>query len=99
MTDEEREASRTFVYHYLPSCYGMKPDQLHRADAIEVVGQEAKPGGGGMLLGQKITDRDKPLKAMLGDSFSASCVKLKMQEWDEYSKHLTEWERETTLDC
>ena len=44
-------------------------------------------------------DRDKPLKAMLGESFSASYVKLKMQEWDEYSKHLTEWERETTLDC
>ena len=44
-------------------------------------------------------DRDKPLKAILGDSFSASYVKLKMQEWDEYSKHLTEWERETTLDC
>ena len=35
----------------------------------------------------------------VGDSFSASYVKFKMQEWDEYSKHLTEWERETTLDC
>ena len=44
-------------------------------------------------------DRDKPLKATLGESFSASYVKLKMQEWDEYSKHLTEWERRTTLDC
>ena len=41
----------------------------------------------------------KPLKATLGESFSASYVKLKMQEWDEYSKHLTEWERTTTLDC
>ena len=31
---------------------------LRKADAIEVViGQGAKPGGGGMLLGQKITDR------------------------------------------
>ena len=44
-------------------------------------------------------DKDKALKAALGDSFSASYVKLKMQEWDEYSKHLTEWERTTTLDC
>jgi glutamate synthase domain-containing protein 2 len=36
----------------------MNPDDLRRADAIEVVvGQGAKPGGGGMLLGQKITDR------------------------------------------
>ena len=44
-------------------------------------------------------DKDKALKAALGESFSASYVKLKMQEWDEYSKHLTEWERTTTLDC
>ena len=36
----------------------MNPDDLRRADAIEVVvGQGAKPGGGGMLLGQKINDR------------------------------------------
>ena len=42
----------------LPSRYGMNPDDLRKADAIEVViGQGAKPGGGGMLLGQKINDR------------------------------------------
>jgi len=36
----------------------MDPDDLRRADAVEVViGQGAKPGGGGMLLGQKISDR------------------------------------------
>ena len=58
MTPEERGHSRTLVYQYLPSRYGMNPDDLRRADAIEVVvGQGAKPGGGGMLLGQKITDR------------------------------------------
>ena len=58
MTEEERGNSRTLVYQYLPSRYGMNPDDLRRADAIEiVVGQGAKPGGGGMLLGQKISDR------------------------------------------
>ncbi|WP_374729280.1 FMN-binding glutamate synthase family protein [Roseitalea porphyridii] len=58
MTEEERGHSKTLVYQYLPSRYGMNPDDLRRADAIEVVvGQGAKPGGGGMLLGQKITDR------------------------------------------
>ena len=36
----------------------MNPDDLRRADAVEVVvGQGAKPGGGGMLMGQKISDR------------------------------------------
>ncbi|KUJ75640.1 glutamate synthase [Thiomicrospira sp. XS5] len=58
MTPEERQTSKTLVYQYLPSRYGMNPDDLRKADAIEVVlGQGAKPGGGGMLLGQKITDR------------------------------------------
>lgn len=58
MTEEERGHSNTLVYQYLPSRYGMNPDDLRRADAIEVVvGQGAKPGGGGMLLGQKISDR------------------------------------------
>ena len=58
MTEEERGHSEKLIYQYLPSRYGMNPDDLRRADAIEVVvGQGAKPGGGGMLLGQKISDR------------------------------------------
>ena len=58
MTLEERGQSETLIYQYLPSRYGMNPDDLRKADAIEVVvGQGAKPGGGGMLLGLKISER------------------------------------------
>lgn len=58
MTPEERGHSKHLVYQYLPNRYGMNPDDLRRADAIEVVlGQGAKPGGGGMLLGQKVSER------------------------------------------
>lgn len=58
MTEEERQSSKTLVYQVLPSRYGLNPDDLRRADALEVVvGQGAKPGGGGMLLGHKITER------------------------------------------
>ncbi|MGE4482871.1 FMN-binding glutamate synthase family protein [Acidocella sp.] len=58
MTPEERGHSETLVYQYLPSRYGMNLADLRKADAIEVVvGQGAKPGGGGMLLGQKISAR------------------------------------------
>ncbi|MCY4460743.1 MAG: FMN-binding glutamate synthase family protein [Albidovulum sp.] len=65
MTGEEREHSKTLVYQYLPSRYGMNPDDLRRADAIEVVvGQGAKPGGGGMLLGQKITSRVAEMRCL-----------------------------------
>ncbi|MQA85366.1 MAG: FMN-binding glutamate synthase family protein [Streptosporangiales bacterium] len=58
MTQEERRASRLLVYQCLPSRYGFDPEHLRQADAIEVViGQGAKPGGGGMLLGQKVSER------------------------------------------
>jgi len=58
MTPEERESSETLIYQVLPSRYGMNPDDIRRADGIEIViGQGAKPGGGGMLLGQKINER------------------------------------------
>jgi len=65
MTPEERGHSSKLVYQYLPSRYGMNPDDLRRADAIEiVVGQGAKPGGGGMLLGQKISDRVAEMRTL-----------------------------------
>jgi len=65
MTPEERCHSKKLVYQYLPSRYGMNPDDLRKADAIEIVlGQGAKPGGGGMLLGQKITDRVAEMRTL-----------------------------------
>ena len=65
MTKEERKHSSKLIYQYLPSRYGMNPDDLKKADAIEiVVGQGAKPGGGGMLLGQKINDRVAKMRTL-----------------------------------
>src|SRR5262249_38927641 len=65
MTNEERHHSSLLVYQVLPSRYGMNPDDLRRADAIEVVvGQGAKPGGGGMLLGQKISKRVAEMRVL-----------------------------------
>jgi glutamate synthase domain-containing protein 2 len=65
MTPEERGHSEKLVYQLLPSRYGMNPDDLRKADAIEVVvGQGAKPGGGGMLLGQKISPRVAEMRTL-----------------------------------
>jgi glutamine synthetase type III len=38
-------------------------------------------------------------KAALGEGVVSSYVKLKRNDWDAYCGHLTEWERQTTLDC
>lgn len=65
MTPEERNSSKTLVYQCLPSRYGFKPDDVRRADAIEIViGQGAKPGGGGMLLGQKVNPRVAAMRTL-----------------------------------
>lgn len=65
MTPEERESSKTLVYQCLPSRYGFNPDDLRKADAIEMVlGQGAKPGGGGMLLGQKVSPRVAQMRTL-----------------------------------
>jgi glutamate synthase domain-containing protein 2 len=101
MTQEEREHSQILVYQYLPSRYGMNPDDLRRADAIEiVVGQGAKPGGGGMLLGQKISPRVAAMRSLPEgiDQRSASRhpdwtgpddLEIKIQELRE----ITDWEK------
>ena len=65
MTPEERKASRLLVYQCLPSRYGFNLDDLRAADAIEIViGQGTKPGGGGMLLGQKVSERVAEMRTL-----------------------------------
>jgi len=63
----ERENSQTLIYEVLPSRYGINIHHMQMADAIELtIGQGAKPGTGGLLLGSKISDviakqRDLPI--------------------------------------
>jgi len=101
MTEEERRASKTLVYQVLPSRYGLNPDDLRRADALEVVvGQGAKPGGGGMLLGQKITERVAGMRDLpVGIDQRSACrhpdwtgpddLEIKIHELRE----ITDWEK------
>ena len=43
-------------------------------------------------------DQDDELKTAMGAAFSAAYLKLKSQEWNAYTSHLSQWERDTTLD-
>lgn len=101
MTSEERLSSRTLIYQCLPSRYGFNPDDLRQADAIEIViGQGAKPGGGGMLLGQKINPRVAQMRTLPeGVDQRSACrhpdwtgsddLTIKIQELRE----LTDWQK------
>ena len=101
MTEEERGHSEILVYQVLPSRYGMNPDDLRRADAIEIViGQGAKPGGGGMLLGQKISERVAGMRTLpAGIDQRSACrhpdwtgpddLEIKIEELRE----ITDWQK------
>jgi len=57
MLDVERAESKVMIYEVLPSRYGIDVGHLRQADAIELtIGQGAKPGTGGLLLGSKVSD-------------------------------------------
>jgi glutamine synthetase len=47
----------------------------------------------------RLTEKSALLRRELGDEFVDSYVKLKTRDWNDYARHLTEWERATTLDC
>jgi len=44
-------------------------------------------------------EKDTYLREALGAEVSAAYLKLKHAEWNQYCRHLTQWERDTTLDC
>ena len=100
MTPEERKSSKLLVYQCLPSRYGFNPDDLRQADAVEIViGQGAKPGGGGMLLGQKVSPRVAGMRTLPeGIDQRSACrhpdwtgpddLKIKIEELRE----ITDWE-------
>ena len=43
-------------------------------------------------------EKDRILRDALGAEFSAAYLKIKGQEWDSYSQHLTDWEIKNTMD-
>ena len=58
MLPAERENSKTLIYEVLPSRYGCNIHHLQMADGVELtIGQGAKPGTGGLLLGSKVSDQ------------------------------------------
>jgi glutamate synthase domain-containing protein 2 len=101
MSAEERAESKILVYQVLPSRYGFDPAHLRACEAVEiVVGQGAKPGGGGILLGQKISDRVAEMRTLPpGIDQRSACrhpdwtgpddLRIKIEELRE----LTDWEK------
>lgn len=52
-----------------------------------------------LLDALRALERSKELRAGLGEETIASYLKLKYADWNDYCHHLTDWERQKTLDC
>jgi glutamine synthetase len=52
-----------------------------------------------LLDALRLLDKSKVVRQGLGDELVDAYTKLKMQEWRSYTSHLSDWERQNTLDC
>ncbi len=76
---------------------GKRHDIDMYAEGHKVKGAKKLPQN--LLDALRAFDKDKHLKSVIGDETSAAFLKLKMNDWVDYSRHLTDWERDNTLDC
>jgi glutamine synthetase len=45
------------------------------------------------------TESSKSLKAAMGQELIDAYCKLKMNQWDDFTRSISQWERDNTLDC
>jgi glutamine synthetase len=52
-----------------------------------------------LLDALRLFDKSEIARKGFGDSVVDSYVKLKMESWNDFMSHTSEWERAHTLDC
>ncbi len=67
------------------------------ADGHKIKGAKKLPLN--LLDALRLTDKNKFVREALGDELVDAYVKLRMDDWQSYMHHLTQWERDHTLDC
>lgn len=54
---DEKDNAYKYIFEYVPNEYSIEPENLRSVDAIEIkIGQAAKPGMGGHLPAEKVSD-------------------------------------------
>ena len=52
-----------------------------------------------LLDAVRLLEGSDVLRERLGDNLIDAYIKLKHSQWNDYSAHLSQWERDNTLDC
>ncbi len=93
----EREAAYKYIFEYVPNLYSVTEENLKKADAIEIkIGQGTKPGMGGHLPGDKVTEEIAQIrrKPMGQDVISPS--KFPNIETRQDLKRMVDWLKEAS---
>jgi glutamate synthase domain-containing protein 2/rubredoxin len=92
---ESREAAYKYIFEYVPNQYSVNEDNLKTADAIEIkIGQSAKPGMGGHLPGDKVTEEIAAVRGRaVGEDITSPSTFDDIQSADDL-KAKVDWLRE-----
>lgn len=77
----------------------LDPNELSDNNNYTEPSKNAQQLPNNLLDALRSLESDTVLKRALGESFIASYLKLKYQEWNRFSNHVTDWELENTLNC
>ncbi len=97
MLPEEREFSKKLIVQYSTGRFGITEEILKGADAVEVkIGQGAKPGQGGLLPGEKVTEEIAEIRKIeKGKDVHSPAYHLDIKNIDDLKKKV-EWLRKIT---
>ena len=85
---EEREFSRRLIIQYSTGRFGITEEILKKADAVEIkIGQGAKPGQGGLLPKEKITEEIAQIRNVpVGKDIHSPAYHLDIKNIDDLEK-------------
>ncbi len=97
MLPEEREFAKYLIFQYSTGRFGADEETIKKADAIEIkIGQGGKPGFGGFLPGEKVTEEIAKIRGVeIGKDIHSPAYHLDIKNIEDLRKKV-EWLREIT---
>lgn len=88
---EEKAASYRYIFEYVPNFYSVTEEILKSSDAIEIkIGQSAKPGMGGLLPAEKVTEEIAKIRGKPANQDIVSPPRFEMIKNSDDLKELVE---------
>lgn len=89
---EERQNAYKYIFEYIPNKYSVTDENLKNSDAIEIkIGQGTKPGMGGHLPGEKVTEEIAKIRGKsVGESIMSPSRFTEINDKDDLKELVNE---------